>query len=204
MAFHEIATADTRSETKASFSRQVTRIGGLLFGHWTGYALLKAGGSYASVDITLPSYQRSLNNKAELKLDNLSAITAIGFQPLGDITLGAATGKLKFASSLDEATATDYTESSAASGGTLSTSEDAYRKLNSPSNWTINSDGERIFKIYATNGGAGASATASTMSVTQDTRILIAVNFFAHAHFPTAEDIPLGLTDIDDNNYVNL
>lgn len=204
MTFHEIATADTRSETKASFSRQVTRIGGLLFGHWTGYALLKAGGSYASVDITLPSYQRSLNNKLELKLDNLTAITAIGFKPLGDITLGDASGKLKFARALNDATATNYVESGAASSNVLAAPASAYRVLNSPANWAIYSSGERTFRIYATDGAAGASAAASTMSVTQDTRILVAVNFFAHAHFPTSEDIPLGLTDLDDNNYVNL
>lgn len=200
MAFHEISTADTRSETKGSFSRQVVRLGGIIYGHWTGYALLKAGASYASVDIILPSYQRSLNNVVGLKLDALTAITSIGMKALGPITLGAATGKLKFASSLNNAVATNYVESAAAVSNVLAKPTTASRQLNSAANWAIFTE-ERTFKIYATDGAAAGAAAASTMTVTTDTRILVELNFMGHAHFPSNEDIPLGLDNTTDNNY---
>lgn len=203
MAFHEIATADTRSETKGSFSRQVVRLGGIVYGHWTGYALLKAGASYASVDIILPSYQRSLNNVVGLTLDTLTAVTSIGMKPLGPITLGAATGKLKFASSLANAVTTNYVESLPAASSVLAVSATPFRQLNGTANWTIFT-GERTFKIYATDGAAAGAAVASTMSVTEDTRILVELNFMSHAHFPTEEDIPMALDDITSNNYLNV
>jgi hypothetical protein len=183
MAVRKISPADKKSDQTGSFSREVIEIGGLYFGSWRGYALVKAGVTAANLDIIIPSEQRGIANTTGLIVDAASFITSVAIKPAADLTLGAATGKLKFAPTLSNATAALYVETAAAASNIL-TGGNEVSQNNAPSAWTTVGGSDVTYRLFATDGAAGAAAAASTVTATVDTKVFVIVNFVKHIPFP--------------------
>lgn len=186
MALKAINTSD-RLSTDAAFVEQVVQHGKFMTGFWRGFAILKAGASYASIDITFPSQHRGTANKESALIYANSRIQSVGFINRGAITLGAANGKIKLAATLTAATATLYVESAAASGSVLAVPASAVETLNYDAAVTVGGS-DVTYKLFATNGGAAGAVGASTMTVTVDTRIDVEIGFIAAAPFGSTED----------------
>lgn len=190
MAVRKISPADKKSDQTGSFSREVLEIGGLYFGSWRGFALLKAGSVYSSLDITFPSEQRGIANATGLMFEPASYITSLKLKPLGPLTMGTINGKMKLASTLVASSQPIYVESAAATsfvipGGFVS------QQFNAPAFWNISSNGDVTYKLFATDGAAGAAAAASTVTTAVDTKILVVASFVSHAPFPA--DLEFGV-----------
>jgi hypothetical protein len=183
MAVRKISPADKKSDQTGSFSREALEVGGLYFGSWRGYALVKAGVTAANLDIIIPSEQRGIPNTNGLIVDAVSYITSVMIKPAANLTLGAATGKLKFAPTLANATAALYAETAAAASNIL-TGNVVSSQVNAPSAWTSVGGSDITYKLFATDGAAGASAAASTVTATVDTNVFVIVNFVKHIVFP--------------------
>lgn len=188
MTIKAIATSDSKSELIGSFSRVGVQIGGRLYCRWFGFANILAGVTSSAIDITIPSEQRGLADTVGLMIPANSQITRIALFPEGALTLGAATGKLKFASSLAAATVALYVESAAASGGVLAAPTNWVDQINTTSTTVGSSD--VTYKLFATDGAAGASAAASTVTATKDTRVLVCIDFINYAPLPLSNQIP--------------
>lgn len=182
MAYKPIATSDTRSIQAGGYTEQAVQHGKYLTGFWRGFAVLKAGQVYASVDIVFPSEHRGIPNKTSALIYANTRIQSVGFINRGIITMGAATGKIKLAPTLTNATAALYVESAAASSNELAVPGSAVETLNFDAAVTVGGS-DVTYKLFATNGAAGASAAASTMSVTEDTYIDVEIGFIAAAKF---------------------
>jgi hypothetical protein len=181
MAVRIIAPSDRGSNLNGSYAREVIRLGTRLHGVWRGYATVKAGVLAANLDIIVPSQQRGVADTATFVLDANTRIESIGFAPRGILTLGAATGKLKLAATLGAATAGIFVESAAAAANSLAIA--TAQTINNPSVTIGGSD--LTFKIFATDGGAGGAAAASTVTATKDTIIDVEIGFWLPAPFPT-------------------
>lgn len=187
MAVREIATSDRSSRVGGSYSREVTRLGKLLHGVWRGYALLKAGVSYASLDIIIPAQQRGLVDTTGMVIDANSRIVSVSMCPRKALTLGASTGKLKLATALAAATATLYVETAAASSNALAVANPV-ETINGDAAVTVGGS-DVTYKIYATDGAAGGSAAASTVSAASDTYIDVEIGFWKPAPFPSRLEV---------------
>ena len=80
-----------------------------------------------------------------------------------------------------------YVESAAASSNILAVPAAAVETLNYDAAVTVGSS-DVTYKIFATDGAAAGSAAASTMTVTEDTRIDVEIGFIAAALFGSTED----------------
>lgn len=189
MPIRAIATSDSKSEQLGSYARTGVQIGGIQYCRWIGFANVLAGVTASSIDITIPSQQRGLADTVGLVLDARSNIQTIGIYPEGLLNLGTATGKLKFASSLASATNGLFVESAAASGGVLAVPSSPVIQYNQPSVSIGTND--LTFKLYATDGVAGAGAGASTVTATKDTRVIVCVTFTNYTPFPLPNEVPL-------------
>ncbi len=188
MAIRAIATSDTKSEQIGSYARNGVQIGGIQFCHWIGIVNVLAGTNAASLDVIISSEQRGLPDTIGLIIDANSAIQSIGIHPQGDLILGSATGKLKFATALNAANSALYVESAAAVGGTLVKPLLPVIQRNIvPASIGAN---DVIYKLFATDGGAGAAATASTVTATKDTKIIICIDFINFTPFPLNTEVP--------------
>jgi hypothetical protein len=182
MTVRKISPADKKSDQTGSFSREVLQVGGLYFGSWRGYALLKAGSVYSSLDITIPSEQRGIANTTGLLIEPASYITSLRIKPLGALTMGAIAGKIKLAASLTASSQPLYVESSS---GLVIPAGFLAEQFNPPASWTISNNAAVTYKLFATDGAAGAAAAASTVTAAVDTKILVVVSFVSHAPFPS-------------------
>ena len=188
MSIKAIATSDAKSELIGSFARVGVQIGGLLYCRWMGFANILPGVTASVVDITIPSEQRGLPDIVGLMLPANSLIQSIGIHPQGNLTLGAATGKLKLAPALNTATTGLMVESPAAVANTLTAPTNPSIVRTVPSVSVGGAD--TVFRLFATDGGVGAAAAASTVTATQATRVLVCIDFINYAPFPLANQIP--------------
>lgn len=187
MTVRPISPSDTGASVNGSFSRQVIKGGKCQVGLWRGYATVKAGVSYASLNILIPAQQKGVTDTASLVIDANSRIQSVSMRPLGALTLGTSTGKLKFAATLTAATAALYVESAAASSGVLAVAA-AVETINGPLGTTVGSS-DVTYKIFATDGVAAGSAAASTVTASVDTKILVEIGFWIPATFPTELEV---------------
>jgi hypothetical protein len=187
MAVKLLSPADKGARVLDSYSRGVIRNGKICNGNWWGYATVLKGASYASLDILIPAQQRGLIDTKSMIIDANSRIIAVGICPRGVLTLGAATGKLKFAPTLASATAALYVETAAAVAGSLAVAT-AVETINGPVGTTVGGT-DVTYKLFATDGGVGAAAVASTMTATVDTIIDIEISFWVSAPFPTRLEV---------------
>lgn len=186
MATKTIATSDRGAGVNGSYAREVTRLGKLLYGRWMGYATVKAGTLYNALDIIIPAQQRGVTDTTGLIIDANSRIISVGMAPRGVLTLGAATGKLKFATALAAATPTLYVESAAAVANSLAVA--TVESINGDAAVTVGGS-DVTYKIYATDGGVGAAAAASTVTASVDTIIDVEISFWKPAPFPTRLEV---------------
>ena len=186
MPYLPINTCD-RLSPEASFKEQTVQHGKFQTGFWRGFALLRPGQSYASVDIIFPSQHRGTPNKTSALIYANTRIQSLGFMNRGLITLGAATGKIKLAPTLNAATTTLYVESAAAASNILAVPNAAVETLNWDAAVTVGSS-DVTYRLFATDGAAAGAAAASTMSVTTDTYIDVEIGFIANTAFGARED----------------
>ena len=186
MALKVINTCD-RHSSESSFTETVVSRGMYSYGFWRGFATLKAGVSYASIDIIRPSQHRGSPDNASMLVYANSRITGVRLINRGAITLGAATGKIKCAPTLTNATAALYVESAAAASNTLAVPAAAVEQLNFDAATTVGSSNV-TYRLFATDGGAAGAAAASTMSVSVDTIIDVEIGFMIANPFGSRED----------------
>lgn len=186
MALKVINTCD-RQSSESSFTETVVSRGMYSYGFWRGFATLKAGVSYASIDIIRPSQHRGSPDNASMLVYANSRITGVRMINRGAITLGAATGKIKCAPTLTNATAALYVESAAAASNTLAVPAAAVEQLNFDAATTVGSSNV-TYRLFATDGGAAGAAAASTMSVSVDTIIDVEIGFIIANSFGSRED----------------
>jgi hypothetical protein len=186
MALKVINTCD-RQTSESAFTETVVSRGMYSYGFWRGFATLKAGVSYASVDIIRPSQHRGSPNNESMLIYANSRISGVRMINRGAITLGAATGKIKCAPTLANATAALYVESAAAASNTLAVPAAAVEQLNFDAATTVGSSNV-TYRLFATDGGAAGAAAASTMSVTTDTIIDVEIGFITVNPFGSRED----------------
>lgn len=186
MALKVINTCD-RQSSESSLTETVVSRGMYSYGFWRGFATLKAGVSYASIDIIRPSQHRGSPNNESMLIYANSRITGVRMINRGAITLGAATGKIKCAPTLTNATAALYVESAAAASNTLAVPAAAVEQLNFDAATTVGSSNV-TYRLFATDGGAAGAAAASTMSVTADTIIDVEIGFITVNPFGSRED----------------
>lgn len=186
MALKVINTCD-RQTSESAFTETVVSRGMYSYGFWRGFATLKAGVSYASVDIIRPSQHRGSPNNESMLIYANSRITGVRMINRGAITLGAATGKIKCAPTLTAATAALYVESAAAVSNTLAVPAAAVEQLNFDAATTVGASNV-TYRLFATDGGAAGAAAASTMSVTTDTIIDVEIGFMTVNPFGSRED----------------
>lgn len=183
MTIKAIAPSDKKSDMTGSYSREGVQVGGLLYCSWRGYALVKANVLSPSLDIIIPSTQREIPDTTSLIIPANSFITSVMMRNAGNLTLAAATGKLKLAPTLTNSTAVLYTESSAAAANVLASGNLA-RTFAAPSSFTTVGGSDVTYRIFATDGAAGASAAASTVTASVDTKVYVVVSFISHINFP--------------------
>lgn len=184
MPIRAIATSDTITRAAGGvYTRYAVQIGGVLYGRWYGYGLVTPGGNFSSLDVVIPSQQKGQADTIGLVIEGNSFIQGVGIRPMGNLTLSAAAGKLKFATSLATTTNGLFIETPAASAGTLVAPANASENFNVP---PVNIGGADLtYRIFATDGATGAA----TVSATRETRILVCVDFIKKAPFPTDQDV---------------
>jgi hypothetical protein len=186
MAVRKISPADKKSSQTGSFSREVLEIGGLHFGSWRGYGLIRAGATVSAIDIVIPSEQRGIANTTGLIIDGDSYITSVGLRTLGNITHAVGNGKIKLAPILASPTQAVYTELTAFSNVIAAGFTSVQN--NNTATWTSVGSSPVTYRLFATDGAAGAAAAASTVTASVDTKILVMVNFYRHIPFPASTE----------------
>lgn len=182
-----VSTSDFNTRFDLSYSRDGIDMNTYESYRWVGYVDVLPGASYASLDIITPSRQKGKADRPSLIIPGGSFIQQVSFKPLGNLTLAAATGKLKLATAVDAATATLISESAAAVGGTLTKVDNEYATRNITPVTVGTSD--VIYKIFATNGATVASTVTTPTGATASTRILVMVSFVKFCRFPTEIEI---------------
>lgn len=180
-----ISTSDFNTRFDLSYTRMGIDMNDYESYRWVGYADVLAGGSYASLDIITPARQKGKPDVPSLIVPANSFITQVSFKPLGNLTMGSAAGKLKMASALANTTAGLFTESVAASAGTLAKRDAEYATQNlTPVPVGAN---DVTFKLFATDGTTGPSTVSSPDP--KRTRILVMIAFTKFCRFPTEVEI---------------
>jgi hypothetical protein len=180
-----VSTSDFNTRFDLSYGRHGIDMNDHESYRWVGYVDVNAGGSYANLDLITPSRQKGKTDHPSLIIPAGSYIRHLAFKPLGNLTIGSATGKLKMATSLASVTAGLVVESAAASGGVLTAPTDEYATKNISSVLVGSSD--VTFKLFATDGTTGASTVSTPDS--KRTRILFMVSFIKFCRFPTEVEI---------------
>lgn len=180
-----ISTSDFNTRFDLSYARVGIDMNDHESYRWVGYVDVNAGGSYSSFDIITPSRQKGKPDVPSLIIPANSFITQVSFKPLGNLTMGAAAGKLKLATAIASTTAGLFTESVAASGGTLTKRDAEYAAQNITPVAVGTSD--VTYKLFATDGTT-APSTVSTPDP-KKTRILVMVSFIKFCRFPTEIEV---------------
>jgi hypothetical protein len=171
--------SDAVEAQRGSYKDQVVRtFEGAARGFWYGRATVPSSGTVASLDIIRYEPQLDIAGNAAFTVPANALITRIAFHVEGALTLGAATGKIKIATALDDDTAGLYLFSAAASSNTLAANAaGAYTDSGLTVGGVTVGSSAVTFKVFATGGQAAGSDVASTMTATTDTDIIVAIGF---------------------------
>lgn len=171
-----------------AFARMGQDCGGRMFCDWNGYALIPAGSSLAAASIISPRQERG-TNMTELIIPAGAKIFYLGIQALGDLTLGAAAGRLKLADSVAQAAAGAFVATGAATGGTLAKMATPATLSNNEADMPVIA-ADTTFKIFADTGLNAASTV--TAAGTERVKVLVAARFYLPAPFPTEGEVGEG------------
>lgn len=185
MAVNIVNPSDAVEAQRGSYKDQVVRtFEGAARGLWYGRATVPSSGTVASLNIVRYEPQLDIAGNAALTIPANSLITRIAFHLEGDITLGAATGKIKIAPTLTDNTSGLYLFSAAASSNTLAKNTAGAYTDSGLSVAGVSVGGADVtFKVFATGGQAAGSDVASTMTATTDTEIIVAIGFITPDEF---------------------
>ncbi len=192
MAVRTIASADRGARFDGSYSRNVCDLNcGIGTFEWTGYCLVPGGTSMASsLDVIVPFRDgKGGKDVIGMTMEPTSFITKIGLQLLGEVTMGSATGRLKLAATINEASQPMYVESGAAVAGKLSPAGFMRKQFNNLATAPNTGANPITFKLFATDGGAGAAAAPSTVTAATETKVLITICGYLYLIDPTEQDI---------------
>jgi hypothetical protein len=193
--------SDAVEVNKGSYANQAVRnFDGTVSAFWFGRATVPSSGAVASIPVYRYEPQLGFAGNAALSLPANAAIVRLAFLPLGALTLGAATGKLKLGTTLTNSTAGLSATSAAASSNTLAAPTDYIMQNNILTPVTVGSS-DVTYRIYATDGASLGSEAASTMTAAADTDILVAIGFVALDNLPLEETVFKKPTQITSNNY---
>lgn len=171
-----------------SFARMGQDCGGRMFCDWNGYALIPSGSTLAAASIISPRQERG-TNATELIIPAGAKIFYLGIQTLGDLTIGAATGRLKLADTVAQATAGSFAVTGAAVGGTLAKMANPVFIANDEADMPVIA-ADTTFKIFADTGANAASTVTS--AGTDPVKVLAAIRFYLPAPFPTEGEVGEG------------
>lgn len=176
-----------------AYEREMLRVGGLLLFDWLGYALVRPGVTAAILDIIVPSRQRDVADTVGLVIPATAVITRVGVRVPSAVTLGAATGKLKIATSLTQNSAVLTATSAAASSNSLAA---AVFKVDNNLNVASTGVGgaDVTYRIYATDGAALGSEAASTVTAAAETRLEVQICGYMHDDFALAGEAGYTIT----------
>lgn len=180
-----VSTSDFNTRFDLSYSRAGIDMNTHESYRWVGYADLKAGASYQSLDIITPSRQKGKADIPSMIIPANSFISQISFKPLDNLTFVAAAGKLKLASAITTVTTGLFTESIAATAGTLAKRDLEYAVQNVTGVSVGVSD--IALKLFATDGTTAPSTVSPPAG--KSTRILVMVAFRKFCRFPTETEI---------------
>jgi hypothetical protein len=202
-----LAPGDLKGAGQLSFRDEMMNLNnGYASFEWLGVATVVPGVLAAALDIVRYSPQRAVvngtwaNNTAFIIPAN-SLITRVGFKTVDALTLGAATGKLKLASSLTANTASLFVSSAAASSNTLA----AGLAQGTAALAGVTVGGSDVtYKIFATDGNATeGSAAASTVTTTlTDKLIYVRVCGYYPLPFPDNSEFTVAPPLSTSDNYV--
>jgi hypothetical protein len=179
--------------TSSSLVFEALPVGDKGFFNLQGVATIPAGTSAASIAVVRPSRQKGQAD-AVMTIPANAEITRVALKLTGGATLGAATGKLKLATALTASSADLYVETAAASGGTLAAA--GWVTNDNPLDSTTTVGGADVtYRLYATDGAAGGSAAASTITATTDTKVYVQICGYVPLDFPTDESFPDIITE---------
>lgn len=192
--------SDAVESNKGSYRNQAVRLfNGYVAADWYGRVKILSSGTAASYDIPRNEPQLGKSPNAAFIVPANALITRLAFKPLGALTLGAATGKLKLAPTLTNSTSGLYVASDAASGNTLAKPDDWISAYNGTAGVTVGSS-DVTFKLFATDGAAAGSEVASTVTASTDTDVLVVISFIARDVFPPDSGIYKPVTQFTSNN----
>lgn len=180
-----ISTSDFNTRFDLSYGRHGIDFNDHESYRWVGYVDVNAGSSYANLDLVTPSRQKGKPDHTSLVIPANSYIRHLAFKPLGNLTMGSATGKLKLATAVNSVTAGLVVESVAATAGTIAARDAEYATQNISS--VLVGANDVTFKLFATDGTTNPS-TVSTPDAKR-TRILFMVSFIKFCRFPTEVEI---------------
>lgn len=168
--------------TGAPTEKQTIKFAGKQFFTWNAVAEVQPGVTAASLDLILPTTEKGWDNVTGLVIPANAQILAVGMKIAGALTLGAATGRLKLAATLTAATASLYVESAAAAANVLAAQT---VETNNPLDATDSVGGSAVtYRLFATDGGAGGAAVASTVTASVLTRVHVRVAGYYPSPFP--------------------
>lgn len=197
MPIRTIAPSDRGARFNTSYARTVVDLGcGIGTFEWSGYATVPAGSSIATtLDIIIP-YQdgKGGQDTVGMVLHPNSFITKVGVRALGALVLGSPTGKLKFASSLTAATATQYVETPAATAFVLNAQAVMANTLNGFGTAASMGSSEVTFRLYATDGGSGAATVASTVQGKDGKEVKVLVTIAGYTFLSDPSELDVGFS----------
>lgn len=171
--------SDAVEAQRGSYKDQAVRnFDGSASALWYGRATVSSSGTAASLSIVRYEPQLDVAGNAAFTIPKNSLITRVAFHVTGDVTLGAATGKLKLAPALDADTVGHYVFSAAASGGVLAANTSyGYNDSGYTAGGVTVGGADVTFQIFATGGQAAGTDVASTVTASEDTDIIVAIGF---------------------------
>lgn len=186
------APADQSGFPLGSFSREAVVVGGVAHGDWIGFATIPATNPAASLQITTPSPQRTQESLTRLILPQGAYIKHVGFRVLGNVTLGAATGRLKLAGAIQDGATISVSSAAAASNALAAMpvgSEVATYNSAVSATELLGADTE--FLLFATDGAAvGSEATSTVVSASGEAiRVIVRVAFEIPSRFPFNDEV---------------
>lgn len=180
-----ISTSDFNTRFDLSYARCGIDMNTHESYRWVGYAELKAGASYQTLDVITPSRQKGKADIPNMIIPANSFISQISFKPIDALTFTAPGGKLKLASAITTVAAGLFTESIAATAGTLAKRDLEYAVQNNTGVSVGVSD--LALKLFATDGTTIASTVSGPAG--KSTRVLVMVSFRKFCRFPTETEI---------------
>lgn len=172
----------------ASWARQACNHGDGWAGfEWVGRVTIPTTGTAASGDVVTYSEQKNIAPVTGLTLPANTVISRLAIMPMGAITLGAATGRVKLAATLTANTSGLFVNSAAAVSNVIAVSTDWSQQVNNPP-VTVGASAITL-RLFATDGAAAGSEVASTFTATTATDVLVYVSGRIRSPLPNPKQI---------------